>query len=320
MKDQRNTPRLLITGDTRPWDWGGALFAELIMVSTPAHARFLALDDSRGALIAFDGAGGVIRYLEPAPKASRSQALETRQDVSCSPISEAEVRAPGSGTVDNEDTTSNSVSVPAACKLLLTNTTCTATGTANIRLEAGGWLWFNYPSQRNGHYKWAVSINALIPDVEKRTSYMSLDVSVTSSGLTAYTTHCPEIPASISSPNDGKMVPNSPAVDAPPQIISTAAPQTITNSHKHSIPVYGIVLITLSVVLVIAAPGCFIRVWCRTRQKRARMAARSTPEVLGPREATPVRVRPPPSLPVPADEKYRAWLAHIDAARYTARI
>lgn len=184
--------------------------------------------------------------------------------------------------------------MPAGCALRLTNTTCTATGTAQIRVEARGYVWFNYPSQRGGHFKWAISLEWLLQDVEQRASYVDLGVELVSSGVTAQ--------AQQGCANAAR-VPNRP---------TDPATSTAPASRKQGLATYALVLIALSSVLVVFLSGYLI--WRRIRRglrRQTRAAARSR-DLVALDLALPVQTRAAhPRLPL-AGEKYRAWLAQLD--------
>ncbi|EJD45374.1 hypothetical protein AURDEDRAFT_165590 [Auricularia subglabra TFB-10046 SS5] len=131
-------------------------------------------------------------------------------------------------TVENEDTLPISLMVPGACKLILTNTSCTAIGHLRIPVEARGSVWFNYPSLRDGHFKWPLSIEGTITDIDQRsTSHMLLGASMASSGTTGHTLQClgPSQPSAAS--------PKSPAA---------SHPETGTRT-RSGFPIYAIILI-----------------------------------------------------------------------------
>ncbi|EJD45392.1 hypothetical protein AURDEDRAFT_165609 [Auricularia subglabra TFB-10046 SS5] len=86
-----------------------------------------------------------------------------------------------SAAVENENTSSTNVTVPEGCKLVLTNTSCTATGQVRVPVEARGWVWF----------RWALKIEEIISDIDKRsTSQMILSASMSSSGVTGHQLKC----------------------------------------------------------------------------------------------------------------------------------
>ncbi|KAF8342982.1 uncharacterized protein EI90DRAFT_3030938 [Cantharellus anzutake] len=56
--------------------------------------------------------------------------------------------------------------------------TCTAQGNVNFPVTLGGWVWFYYGSQKNGHYKWAVNLDADgVSPIAHRQQTLSLSVN-----------------------------------------------------------------------------------------------------------------------------------------------
>ncbi|KAH7091888.1 hypothetical protein BKA62DRAFT_723575 [Auriculariales sp. MPI-PUGE-AT-0066] len=76
------------------------------------------------------------------------------------------------------------------CSLAITNSTCTASGTGKMQVYATGWLWFNYNEPRDGHYKWAISIDEIITDINDRSSWIEFRTAVQSWSVTKAIPSC----------------------------------------------------------------------------------------------------------------------------------
>jgi len=68
--------------------------------------------------------------------------------------------------------------------------TCTLQATGKIQYLASGFVWFNYNSQTNGHYKWAASIDTVLTNTADRSSYATIQGSVESKTLSEYGGNC----------------------------------------------------------------------------------------------------------------------------------
>ncbi|THU84596.1 hypothetical protein K435DRAFT_687187, partial [Dendrothele bispora CBS 962.96] len=76
------------------------------------------------------------------------------------------------------------------CNAISSTNRCTLQATGNVRYIASGWVWFNYESRKDGHYKWAVSIEATNPDIDDRSSTMKVTGSVEADTHVAYSGEC----------------------------------------------------------------------------------------------------------------------------------
>jgi len=92
------------------------------------------------------------------------------------------------GTVSNGGT----FNVPnnKTCHVTYDVTTCDVTGQGQVRYVAGGWVWFQYDDQVDGHYKWAVSIEAIITNLDDRSSFMEFTGSIHGSTNANFTASC----------------------------------------------------------------------------------------------------------------------------------
>lgn len=156
-------------------------------------------------------------------------------------------------TKDSFRDTSVAASAPAGqtCHLELTNTTCTGSGKSRIRMSAIGWVWVNYPEPRKGHYKWAISIEGTIPDIEQRSSYIEFGARAKSYGVTNAAAKCALLDAN-GVPKNGNDQQNG-------------QPGESSNSVS---PVLVGVPVALGVIAVILAIVAFF-VWRRRRAQRA---------------------------------------------------
>ncbi|KAJ7907401.1 hypothetical protein B0H13DRAFT_2332436 [Mycena leptocephala] len=59
------------------------------------------------------------------------------------------------------------------CYLQFTSQTCTITGSAQIQRLGTGWVWFEYNDKTNGHYKWALNMDAVLPNQDDRSSFIT---------------------------------------------------------------------------------------------------------------------------------------------------
>jgi len=65
-----------------------------------------------------------------------------------------------------------------SCHVTYDSTTCNVGGTGQVRYVASGWVWFEYISTVQGHYKWAVSIDNVITNLDDRSSFMVFTGSI----------------------------------------------------------------------------------------------------------------------------------------------
>ncbi|KAJ6492651.1 hypothetical protein DFH09DRAFT_1053300 [Mycena vulgaris] len=58
------------------------------------------------------------------------------------------------------------------CHLEFTTKTCTITGTGQVRMLGTGWVWFEYDSRTQGHFKWALNIDGVLTNQEDRSTFI----------------------------------------------------------------------------------------------------------------------------------------------------
>ncbi|KAJ7721495.1 hypothetical protein B0H16DRAFT_1738233 [Mycena metata] len=76
------------------------------------------------------------------------------------------------------------------CSLVFTSTSCTDSGTGSIVMTATGWAWFEYSSKVQGHYYWALNIEAYIPDVSQRSSSIDFTAAISATNDSKYQGTC----------------------------------------------------------------------------------------------------------------------------------
>ncbi|EJD54656.1 hypothetical protein AURDEDRAFT_156435 [Auricularia subglabra TFB-10046 SS5] len=76
------------------------------------------------------------------------------------------------------------------CNLTFDVQTCDATGHGQQRMVATGWVWFYYGKQRDGHYKWAVNMDEVLPDEEQRATYIGFTTLTNSNTKSTYQANC----------------------------------------------------------------------------------------------------------------------------------
>ncbi|KAJ7604301.1 hypothetical protein DFH06DRAFT_1487715 [Mycena polygramma] len=72
-----------------------------------------------------------------------------------------------SATTSQSDKTSSATITQSnvagkTCHLEFTTQTCTITGSGKVRMLGTGWVWFEYNSKTQGHFKWALSIDEVL--------------------------------------------------------------------------------------------------------------------------------------------------------------
>ncbi|KAL0065777.1 hypothetical protein AAF712_007265 [Marasmius tenuissimus] len=83
-------------------------------------------------------------------------------------------------TYEDKSTVQVDVEAPEGktCKAVASSKTCQIQAKGSIRYIANGWVWFNYDSRTNGHYKWAASIDAIITNINDRSDYLDFQGSI----------------------------------------------------------------------------------------------------------------------------------------------
>jgi len=92
------------------------------------------------------------------------------------------------GNVNNAGTFN--VPTNKTCTINYDVTTCDVTGEGQVRYVAAGWIWFQYDDQVQGHYKWAVSIEAVITNLDDRSSFMQFTGNIQGNTKANFTTSC----------------------------------------------------------------------------------------------------------------------------------
>ncbi|KAF8457884.1 hypothetical protein JB92DRAFT_3103323 [Gautieria morchelliformis] len=86
-------------------------------------------------------------------------------------------------TTDNKTTTitiTAHASKPGPCNIDLNVTTCTGEATATVPGFYTGYVWFNYPSRRDGHFKWDLEVDSELP-ADQRSDNATLTDSLSAS-------------------------------------------------------------------------------------------------------------------------------------------
>ncbi|ESK89432.1 hypothetical protein Moror_16151 [Moniliophthora roreri MCA 2997] len=76
------------------------------------------------------------------------------------------------------------------CHVNMDVSTCTLQVEGRIPYTADGFVWFNYNKRTKGHYKWAVNIETVVPNIEDRSSFLEFRGSATSNIHLNYTVEC----------------------------------------------------------------------------------------------------------------------------------
>jgi hypothetical protein len=70
------------------------------------------------------------------------------------------------------------------CTLSLTTKTCSIVGKGSLKMIATGILWFQFEDKTNGHFKWALVMEAILPNIDDRSTVIDFKStgSIESSG------------------------------------------------------------------------------------------------------------------------------------------
>ncbi|TFL03435.1 hypothetical protein BDV98DRAFT_504512 [Pterulicium gracile] len=97
-----------------------------------------------------------------------------------------------STTNESKDTQSVRLNAPEGktCKLRFTSKNCSVQGSGKVKYIASGWMWFNYDDKTEGHYRWAVNIENVVPDVNRRSSEASVRGQISGTATSEYEGSC----------------------------------------------------------------------------------------------------------------------------------
>ncbi|KAJ7142385.1 hypothetical protein C8R44DRAFT_602889 [Mycena epipterygia] len=76
------------------------------------------------------------------------------------------------------------------CHLQFTTQTCNISGTGQIRMLATGWVWFEYNSATDGHYKWALSIDSTLTNQDDRSTFIQFSSTTGTTSTSNYSGVC----------------------------------------------------------------------------------------------------------------------------------
>ncbi|KAI3608187.1 hypothetical protein WG66_006590 [Moniliophthora roreri] len=76
------------------------------------------------------------------------------------------------------------------CHANMNVSTCILQVEGKVPYTAEGWVWFNYEKKTEGHLKWAVNIEGVVPNVDDRSSFLEFRGSTTSDTHLDYTVEC----------------------------------------------------------------------------------------------------------------------------------
>ncbi|KAJ7574130.1 hypothetical protein C8J56DRAFT_1033343 [Mycena floridula] len=110
------------------------------------------------------------------------------------------VQATVTNTVGSSNSASTTVEASAGitytpnpgqkCSASLIQTTCSMTGHGQVDIQATGWVWFEFNDQTNGHYKWALNLDAVLPNAKDRSSPLQLKAAAKSKSRAKYEEKC----------------------------------------------------------------------------------------------------------------------------------
>ncbi|KAL1748707.1 hypothetical protein HDZ31DRAFT_29062 [Schizophyllum fasciatum] len=95
-------------------------------------------------------------------------------------------------STSNQQTTQMvAINIPkdSTCDITYKQTTCSTHGSGQVPFTATGWVWFEYDSKTEGHYKWALNMDNLLSD-DERSSYMKFDSVVSTDTKGDYEANC----------------------------------------------------------------------------------------------------------------------------------
>ncbi|KAL1696289.1 hypothetical protein GGG16DRAFT_43507 [Schizophyllum commune] len=95
-------------------------------------------------------------------------------------------------STSNQQTTQTvAINIPkdSTCNITYKQTSCSTHGSGQVPFTATGWVWFEYDSKTEGHYKWALNMDNLLSD-DERSSYMKFDSVVSTDTKGDYQADC----------------------------------------------------------------------------------------------------------------------------------
>ena len=99
---------------------------------------------------------------------------------------------PSTTSTSNQQTTQTvAINIPkdSTCNITYKQTSCSTHGSGQVPFTATGWVWFEYDSKTEGHYKWALNMDNLLSD-DERSSYMKFDSVVSTDTKGDYQADC----------------------------------------------------------------------------------------------------------------------------------
>ncbi|KAJ6471780.1 hypothetical protein C8R47DRAFT_988081 [Mycena vitilis] len=76
------------------------------------------------------------------------------------------------------------------CHLEFTTQTCTITGSGEVRMLGTGWVWFEYKKRTQGHYKWALNSDVILPNQDDRSTFIEFRSTTGTTSTSNYTGVC----------------------------------------------------------------------------------------------------------------------------------
>ncbi|KAF8173977.1 hypothetical protein K438DRAFT_1849772 [Mycena galopus ATCC 62051] len=153
-----------------------------INVGTTATASFTVTQESQFS----SGSSTQVGFLIPrfAPGLSETLSFSTNLSNTLSYSSTSAANTQQSQTITSNPTPGKK------CNLELTTETCNVVGTGDVSFVATGTVWFEYNDPTDGHYKWGLVLEEIVPDVSQRSSSMSVQVKINSNTNNNYVQTC----------------------------------------------------------------------------------------------------------------------------------
>ncbi|KAJ7100508.1 hypothetical protein C8R44DRAFT_843449 [Mycena epipterygia] len=97
-------------------------------------------------------------------------------------------------TATSDQTSSATVtqtnSAGKTCHLEFTTQACTITGSGQVRMLGTGWVWFEYNSKTQGHYKWALNIDSTLTNQDDRSTFIEFKTTTGTTTTSNYKGVC----------------------------------------------------------------------------------------------------------------------------------